>query len=196
VNDSTSQSKEKDIAFVLGEVRTYAYLLASAKREVVAAQATEITELEKLLKSINAIVFIAFFMEAFLNHIGSLIIKNWKGVSYNLSPIRKLNKILKELSFEENSNLDHIKNLNDLFRVRNLIAHGQTKRYRQEINESFEMELVLAIQSKWESSCTPENAAKLLASMESLGKLIYAKAGIEEKPFSAFTVGSLHVQNS
>lgn len=70
-----------------GEIFTFTWMWKNAKFSLEAARKTEKGQFFNVM---NTLVFSAFAMEAFFNHIGSRVIDNWNKKERNLSKLKKL----------------------------------------------------------------------------------------------------------
>ena len=75
-----------------------------------------------------SLVFTAFALEAFLNHIGHNLFKCWDDLERRLGPREKLNIIAERLQVDVNYGILPWQIVKDLFDFRNEIAHGKSKK--------------------------------------------------------------------
>ncbi|WP_419656562.1 hypothetical protein Dvar_56570 [Desulfosarcina variabilis str. Montpellier] len=143
------------------EIRTYAYLYMGAKKEVQAA-GEDIDSGMKMLKSMNAIILIAFSLEAFFNHLGQKKIKHWKHFEKKLSPKEKLNLLAEHFSLPLDYSRRPMQSIKAIFDVRNLLAHGKTENLQEFREGIVPTESVLELKSKWQNDCSFENSSRYL----------------------------------
>jgi len=72
-----------------------------------------------------SLIFTAFTLEAYLNHIGQRIFKCWNDLE-QLSPSRKLNVIAEKLEVEKDDGKRPFQTVSKLFKFRNDIAPGKS----------------------------------------------------------------------
>ncbi|MGD8455167.1 MAG: hypothetical protein PVF83_02195 [Anaerolineales bacterium] len=80
---------------------------------------------------ISVIVFSAFCLEAYMNHIGPILIKTWENSREDngeiwLRPKEKIDKICSNLHITPDYGRRPFQSYTDIFVFRNLVAHGAT----------------------------------------------------------------------
>lgn len=124
-----------------GTVKTYAALHHTAWHLLDHAKTYE----EGALLQIKACtVFCAFTFEAYLNHVGFEEIPFWNEIE-RISYRKKLNVIQSQLELNLNSSRPPFQTVFELFRLRDMLAHGRTV----EFEESFETDTEPPIDSVW-----------------------------------------------
>jgi hypothetical protein len=120
-----------------------------------------------------SLVFTAFTLEAYLNHIGPKIFQCWTDLE-RLGPREKLNVISEHLGVTVNNGHRPWQIIKKLYGFRNEIAHGKSvvvqfeeviplDKHNDELIRKF-------VKTDWENFCTEENAQK---AREDVGKIIY-----------------------
>jgi len=146
-----------------------------------------------------SIIFTAFTIEAFLNHIGVETFSCWKDLE-RLSPKEKMNVIADRLNVDINYGKRPWQIMKDLFQFRNDIAHGKSIKVKSErilpleehseddFNELFE-------RTRWEKYCTEKNAVRAREDVEAIVNILHTAAGLKDDfPFvSGFQVGGATV---
>lgn len=141
-----------------------------------------------------SLVFSAFTLEAYLNHIGAKIFSCWEDLE-GLSPKKKLNVIAERINVEIDYGKRPWQIMKKLFDFRNDIAHGKSIKVKSEkilplekysdddFNELFE-------RTRWEKYCTEKNAVRAREDVEAIVKIMHKAAGFENDfPFvSGFQV--------
>lgn len=131
---------------------------------------------------IGTILFSAFAMEAYINHIGKLKIENWEEIEKSFSPKQKIKHLIDELNLEVDLGAPPCQIFHDLFQFRKLIVHGKTKVIEHEFvternvtKDFFPTEL----KSEWECNTTLENGKRYFEDtqkmMENLNKQIFGQ---------------------
>ena len=147
----------------------------------------------------GSLVFTAFTLEAYLNHIGEKIFSCWKDLE-RLSPKEKLNVIAERLNVDVNYGKRPWQIMKELFQFRNDIAHGKSIKVRSErilpleeysdddFKELFE-------KTRWEKYCTEKNAIRAREDVKAIVEIMHKNAGFENDfPFvSGFQVGEAKV---
>ena len=189
-------SKRKIISTKERNVTTYAELWRTSYALLVKGQ----NELKMSAHQFRAsLVFSAFTLEAYLNHIGSKIFTCWKDLE-RLSPKEKLNVIAERLNVDVNYGKKPWQIMKELFQFRNDIAHGKNIKVKPE-NEIIPLEKYLDDNShelfeleptRWEKYCTEKNAVRAREDIKAIVKIIHNAAGLENDfPFvSGFQIGS------
>jgi len=95
-------------------------------------------------------LYCAFTMEAFLNHIGSLLLKTWDKSEIWYKPKQKLKCISENLEITFDLSKRPFQTFNDLFVYRNWLVHGKT----EEVHEPTIIETSIGpdfdFESEWE----------------------------------------------
>lgn len=176
-------------SIMCSEIRTYAYLLSGAKSEVASSQQPELSESEQLYKSINSILLTAFFVEAYLNHVGAVKVRSWNILEKKLSPKEKLEIISREIELKTDFSREPFQTFKQVFEIRNLLAHGKTENLQKTSESSVSIDDWGSLQSNWNKKCTPGNSQNWLQHMESLAKTIHGAANLDVNDFYTFSVG-------
>ena len=123
-----------------------------------------------------SLVFTAFTIEAYLNHIGPKVFKCWDDLE-RLAPREKLNVIAERLQVDVNYGRRPWQVMKQLFGFRNDIAHGKSEvvktsdvvplhKYSDEHFGDF-------ARTGWEKYCTRENAQKVREDVEKIVHALY-----------------------
>jgi len=176
-----------------GEIITYAWMWKNAKISLEAARKSEESQFFNVM---NTLVFSAFSMEAFFNHLGSQLVEEWHKKERKLSKLKKLKFFSSKLKVEADFSSRPFISVIDVFKFRDLLAHGRT----EVINQSEEVNLNkddlnrYMIENEWMKLCNLETAMRVFADVESLIYLLFKAAGMGENPFMHFhsSIYSLH----
>jgi hypothetical protein len=189
-------SKTKVIVTKERNVTTYAEMWHTSYCLLVKGQ-------EELRMSVHqfraSLIFTAFTLEAYLNHIGAKLFSCWQDLE-RLSPKEKLNVITERLNVVIDYGKRPWQIMKKLFQFRNDIAHGKSIKVKSEkilplaehsddaFDELFE-------RTRWEKYCTEKNAVRAREDVEAIVKIIHKAAGLEDDfPFiSGFQVGGATV---
>ena len=129
-------------------------------------------------------VFSAFCLEAFLNHLGKLKHPKWRKLrKKRISPKTKLNLISEEVGFTVDYGERPFKTLPLIFRFRNKLAHAET------VNLSEEGEIILDEDGQppkpltwWEKLVTIEGAQCFVDDSEAMIGRLRELAGLKDDP--------------
>lgn len=137
-----------------------------------------------------SLVFTAFTLEAYLNHVGEKVFLCWKDLE-RLSPKEKLNVIAEKLKIEVNYGKRPWQVVEELFKFRNDIAHGKTVKIKtKEVlpledlsNTKFYEQFLL---TRWEKFCTQKNAVKAREDVKNIVATLHAAANfLDDLPFDS-----------
>ena len=137
-----------------------------------------------------SLVFTAFALEAFLNHIGHNLFKCWDELERRLGPREKLNIIAERLQVDVNYGILPWQIVKELFDFRNEIAHGKSKKISSPdklitLDNFSDTRFGEFIRTKWEEDCTRENAEKARTEVNKIVLKIYEKGDFEnDYPFT------------
>lgn len=119
-----------------------------------------------------SLIFTAFTLEAYLNHIGKEIFICWDDLE-QLSPQKKLNVIAEKLVVEKDDGKRPFQTVEKLFRFRNDVAHGKSVTLKSE-DEILATDSVLKtymhemLEAEWEKYCNLDNAKRAREDVESI----------------------------
>ncbi len=165
-------------------VRTYVELWHTSSCLLKKGQDNEKASFHQFMASL---VFTAFTLEAYLNHIGAQIFTSWNDLE-RLSPKEKLNVIAEKLNVQVDYGKRPWQIMKRLFGFRNDIAHGKSVKIKSEevillINHTDE-DIHNFVLTSWEKFCTERNALKAREDVENIIQAIHAASGIKsEYPF-------------
>jgi len=112
---------------------------------------------------IGTMIFSAFVMEAYLNHVGKLKIDNWEKIEKSLSPKEKIKLFIEKFNLIVDLGKSPFQTLHDLFQFRQLIVHGKTKIIEHEfvtdrdVTKDF---FPIDLKSDWEYDIKLENGIR------------------------------------
>ena len=189
-------SKKKVIVTKERNVTTYAEMWHTSSCLLVKGQEDAKMSVHQFRASL---VFTAFTLEAYLNHIGAKIFSCWEDLE-RLSPKEKLNVIAERLDIGIHYGKRPWQIMKKLFQFRNDIAHGKSikitsekivpleKHSDDDFNELFE-------RTRWEKYCTPLNAVRARDDVKCIVETLHAAAGFKDDfPFvSGFQLGGATV---
>jgi hypothetical protein len=128
----------------------------------------------------SSMVFAAFSVEAYLNHLGSSVTEFWDSVERKLSPREKLDLLAWVLRFSVDYGSRPFQTFVDMFAFRNALAHGRTESLSQETLQFLSEDDVPELpRTKWEESISLESASRYLADSKEIVLLLNSKADLE-----------------
>lgn len=134
-----------------------------------------------------SIVFSAFSFEAFMNHIGIKLFSSWSDIEKKISPIAKCKLICERISLKVDFGKRPFQTIEELFEIRNRIAHART--------EVIECEYLISdhpddekkkrgwVETKWEKYSNMKNAEKAFEDVKQCITLIHKNSGISDEEF-------------
>jgi hypothetical protein len=131
-----------------------------------------------------SLVFTAFTLEAYLNHIGQTMFEDWKDTERNMSPYEKMDLIAKKLDLKIDYGKRPFQTMKQLLEFRNDIAHGKTVLLQEEktkiVNLDNDEYMHNTLETGWEKYCTLTKATRARNDIESIIKAIHNLAGIKD----------------
>ena len=126
-----------------------------------------------------SLVFTAFTLEAYLNHVGRELFNCWEDLE-RLGPREKMNLIAEHLEVPINYGNRPWQIMKELFGFRNAIAHGKSTTFKPptkvvSAEEEEPVEEWIA-QTEWEAFCTEKNAVKARKDVEKIVTITYEAA--------------------
>ncbi|AOW75609.1 hypothetical protein A3Q34_01150 [Colwellia sp. PAMC 20917] len=175
------------------ETITFAYMNIGATHML---ELAEYSEEGQLYNVISCIIFSAFTLEAYFNHLGSLRHDDWSKVERKLPKLKKYKKFCDELGITPDFNKRPYKSVVSVFKFRDTMAHGKTS--TDEIQMEIEVELGninhFSVGPTWKDFATLKNAKVALNDIQQVIKELHLAAGLEDNPFSSSGSGLLAVQ--
>jgi len=141
-----------------------------------------------------SLIFTAFTLEAYLNHIGQCIFKCWKDLE-RLSPSKKLNVITEKLEVKKDDTKRPFRTVFKLFKFRNNIAHGKSIYLKPEaqirvVDDTFREYMRERPETPWEKYCNLRNAERAREDVESIIKTLHKTSNITDDILFAFGISS------
>ena len=135
-----------------------------------------------------SLVFTAFTLEAYLNHIGPKVLKCWDDLE-RLGPREKLNIIAERLKINIDYGNQPWQIVRQLFGFRNKIVHGKSKEIQADevipLDNFSDTQFGEFIRIEWEEYCTRENAEKARSEVEKIVLTLYENGRFKDDyPFT------------
>ena len=132
---------------------------------------------------LSSLMFRAFSLEAFLNHIGEHLFLTWGELEKSLSPNAKLSLIGEKLNLKIEYGKAPWQIVPELIGFRNKVAHGKNSLLKTEqivpANEKYEKIMYKFLMADWQEHATKSNSLKAKKQLEVLFNKIHAAANIE-----------------
>ena len=110
------------------EINTYAEMWLASGAFMDNATSTEAGSYFQIM---GGLVFTAFTLEAYLNHVGQHLFRCWEKLE-RLQPHEKLSLICEKLEIDKNDKKPPFQRVRELMKFRNEIAHGKTVQLKEE----------------------------------------------------------------
>ncbi|MDD2734563.1 MAG: hypothetical protein PHF56_11530 [Desulfuromonadaceae bacterium] len=167
-------------------VNTYTYLKSAAELNLKIAEKTEDGQLYYCMSSL---MFSAFTLEAYLNHIGSELLPSWQDVD-RTSPRNKLNAVCSLLQFPPDFSKEPYQSFVRIFKLRNTLAHGRTENIKGVWKKRIpQINGAIPPESFWQKECVPDVARRIYDAMLKIIREIHVKAGKKGDPFAIMSHG-------
>ncbi|HLF85342.1 MAG TPA: hypothetical protein VI837_14305 [Blastocatellia bacterium] len=172
-------------------VFTYAYLNMAANQ---ALEHAEASERGRTYDCMSVILFCAFTLEAYFNHLGKEKFQCWELIERRLGPKEKLLLLLDVIKHSIDESRRPFQTLKDIFRLRDALAHGKTEEF------AYSGILMLSADERpsepevvWLSYCTLANAKRCLEDTTHMITELHRRAGFSGGAFSGLEIGETSV---
>lgn len=173
---------EKKKKFVVAQktVYTVGYLRMVSWQALEAAKESERGSYYNLMASL---VFSAFTIEAYLNHLGANVIPFWSIIERNLSPAKKLEIIVVQLAKPIDYGCRPFQSFKSIFQLRDFLAHDRTEYLAEEsiqfLSDGDKPELPKA---KWQKQVTIENVQRYFDDTKEIIEYLHSASGLDFNP--------------
>jgi hypothetical protein len=135
-----------------------------------------------------SLVFTAFALEAYLNHIGAILFKSWETIERKLTPNEKLTLICEHLKIDMDWSARPWQTVKALMRYRNSLAHGRGDKLTEQWEDSIEhyaAKLHEQILTEWERYASADTAIQARSDVEDIVHRLHKQSGVKHDfPFS------------
>jgi hypothetical protein len=131
---------------------------------------------------LGSIVFTAFALEAFLNHVGESLFLSWPELE-KLTPKGKTDVITEKLGIAVNYGVMPWQIVPEIIGIRNKIAHGKNELLQDErmlTVDNYDQKMGVILRAPWQEYATQQNAEKARDKVEEICKIIWAKTSFKE----------------
>lgn len=143
----------------------------------------------------GSLVFRAFYLEAFLNWLGYILVPHWEYLE-RLKPREKLDLLTDLAHVTPDYGVRPWQIVKQLFDFRNDLAHGKPENLTSEtvenVDDDLDAKLGEHIQTEWEKFATEQNAVKAMEDVEKIAVILYDASGVAKKqsgPIGPFAFG-------
>lgn len=146
----------------------------------------ENTQEGQLYTTVAALVFSAFTLEAYLNHLGKLKNKEWDVIERKFSKLEKYKSFSSEVGIDfDNFRARPYCTLKKLFEFRDCMAHGKTTTEDVDISVNMVGDVLpqLNSESGWQEFATLENVQISINDVEVIIKELHLAHGYSGDPF-------------
>ncbi len=139
----------------------------------------------EVINATACLIFAAFTIEAYLNHIGEKLFPSWKEyLKKGLNSEAKLCLIADKIGLTINFGTAPFQSFRTAFRFRNAMAHSVTEDLSSEKSKHFlQVGSEYWPATEWEKLCNSNIAQKLYNDTEEIILIIEKKSGVERIPF-------------
>ncbi|MGI9281650.1 MAG: hypothetical protein ACR2PX_18745 [Endozoicomonas sp.] len=168
-----------------GKVTTYNWMFKAAR---LALEEGNRNEEGQFFHSMNTIVYSAFALEAFFNHLGEHFYDDWSKRERKLSKRKKFITFLEKCEIKYDLDKEPFSSAIEAFAFRDQLAHGKTEEV--EISKPVELteqeERFFTIGNDWTEFCKIENANKVFSDTKDLISRMFIAADLGDHPFLQF----------
>lgn len=161
---------------------TFVYTHTGAKHMLELAEATRDGQ---LYTATSALVYCAFTLEAYLNHLGKLRHAGWNDVERSYGKRRKYEMFAQAAGLQIDYARRPYSTLVELFAFRDRMAHGKTETENVSvlIDANAPRLPQIVSNSDWQAFATIENARQAISDVERLVRELHAASGQRGDPF-------------
>jgi hypothetical protein len=135
----------------------------------------------RYFKLITAMVFSAFCLEAYLNHVGRMYFPYWMEEEKEKSPEEKLEMISDKLGMTLDFSKRPFQTFGKIFWFRNNVAHGKTEYLSMEgVGKFLSYEDPPLPNTEWETLVSEKHAAIFMNDTDEIIKVIHKNAGFKK----------------
>lgn len=162
---------------------TFAYMRLGAKHMIKLAEDSQEGQLYSLVASL---IFSAFTLEAYLNHLGKLRNREWDNIERKYKIFDKYKLLSKCANLKVDFNVRPYSTLIRLVEFRDSIAHGKTtiERVAIDINTDEDRLPQIITKNDWQAFATLERAKQAREDVEVVIKELHSSSGYSGNPFN------------
>lgn len=162
---------------------TFAYMRLGAKYMLELAKGSQEGQLYTVVASL---IFSAFTLEAYLNHLGKLRNKEWYEIERKYPKLEKYKLFTAAANVNVDFNVRPYRTLKELFEFRDRMAHGKTTTECVSvcIDEYEDRIPQLISETDWQAYAKLETARQAIEDVEVLIKELHSSSGYSGNPFN------------
>lgn len=173
----------KNKIVVKAETISYAYVTLH-NAAYYALQAAKESVDGRFFNCLSAMVFAAFSLEAYLNHIGTSEFPDWIKLERNKSPKQKLEMLTAKRVYSPDFSRAPFEAFDRIFKFRKQIAHGKTERVKvEEVQEGELGDKPKLPHASWQIETNLENAVSFVADSEAMIRTLHPIFGYQTDAF-------------
>jgi hypothetical protein len=163
------------------QVKTYARIFQVAKWTL--KQATKQRE-GSTHNCLAALVFLAFTIEAYVNHLAASKITDWSKRERELGQSRRLRLLLSAVGLDPSFEERPFRSVSELFEIRDQLAHGRSVTIQEEIQDEGDIsDGFTPAETEWDKAANPATVAEYLKDVRAIVTSIHRAAGFVDNPF-------------
>jgi hypothetical protein len=163
---------------------TFVYMHVGAKHLLSLAEASRDGQLYTVM---SALMYCAFTLEAYINHLGALRHADWEAKEHRKSAKDKFKMLAREVGVQVNFGKPPYRTMRDLFAFRDKVAHGRTT--REKVDKLIKLDgphlPQIAGDTEWLAFATIENARQAVKDVEAMVKELHKASGFTGSPFAS-----------
>jgi hypothetical protein len=163
--------------------KTFVYMYSGAKYMLGIAKESKDGQ---LYTCISALIFSAFMLEAYLNHLGRIKHPDWDKIERKYPKIKKFTRFAEEAGLTLSLNNRPYQSLVKLFTYRDSMAHGKT--VTEEIYAEVESGLSISAcipRPEWQEFATVDTVEELLTDAIAIVRELHKASGYLDDPFGS-----------
>jgi hypothetical protein len=158
------------------KINTYSSLFIASRHHLDRAEKREAGSFYDAMASL---LFSAFTLEAYLNHLGKYTFSHWEYLE-RLTPLEKIELLTHYFNIEINYGHRPYQTVTLLFKFRNDIVHGKTEELKiDKVVKESQRESVKSLETRWEQYCTLNNARKARDDVKQIVEQLNNVSGVE-----------------
>lgn len=163
---------------------TFVYMHIGAKHML---ELAEESREGQLYTAMSALIYCAFTLEAYVNHLGAARHADWETMEKKKSAKDKLKGLAKDVGVKVDFGKSPFSTMRALFAFRDTIAHGRTT--HEKVDKFIDAEgpylPQIAGNTGWQTYATIENARQAIKDVETMVKALHKSSGFTGNPFAS-----------
>ena len=162
---------------------TFAYMRIGAKHMLKLAEDSQEGQMYTL---VACLIYCAFTLEAYLNHLGKLRNKEWNEIERKFPKLEKYKLFIAAANVKADFTVRPYRTLKELFEFRDCMAHGKsTTEPISILIDTYEDRLPQVISNKdWQAFATLDTARQAIKDVEALINELHSSSGYPGNPFN------------